>query len=46
MCDALGYRVRSLKRVRVMNITLGDLKPGEYKDIKGDELEKLKSMLM
>ncbi len=46
MCDALGYRVRSLKRVRVMNITLGDLKPGEYKDIKGDELDKLKSMLM
>ena len=29
MCEALGYRVYSLKRVRVMNILLGDLPVGQ-----------------
>lgn len=45
MCEALGYRVRSLKRVRELNIVLGDLKPGEYREIQGAELETLKKML-
>jgi len=31
MCEALGYRVRSLKRVRIMNIKL-DLPTGEYRE--------------
>lgn len=41
MCQACGYRVRGLKRVRVMNISLGNLKPGEYREIEGSELEQL-----
>ena len=41
MCRACGYHVRSLKRVRVMNIQLGRLKPGEYREITGRELEQL-----
>lgn len=45
MCEALDYRVRYLKRLRVMNIRLGNLKPGEYREIKGTELERLKDML-
>lgn len=45
MCDALGYRVRRLKRVRVMNIQLDDLKTGEYREITGVELEQLMQML-
>lgn len=45
MCDALEYRVWSLKRIRVMNIELGDLKEGEYREIKGKELETLLSLL-
>lgn len=45
MCEALGYRVRTLRRVRVMNIELGDLKIGEYRHIQGEELETLLSML-
>lgn len=28
MCEALGYKVKKLVRVRIMNIELGDLKPG------------------
>ncbi len=41
MCTACGYRVRSLKRVRVMNITLGDMKPGEYYELGGEALRRL-----
>lgn len=49
MCEFLGVRVVSLKRVRVMNICLGQLKPGEYRQVQGDELtaflEQLKDSL-
>lgn len=44
MCTALGYRVESLMRVRVMNIELGNLKPGEYRRIQGEELRDLYRM--
>lgn len=42
MCAALGYQVRSLKRVRVMDITLGDLRPGEYRELGRTEIEHLR----
>lgn len=38
MCEACGYRVRKLVRTRIMNILLGDLAPGTYRDL--TELEK------
>lgn len=41
MCQTLGYEVKALKRVRVMNITLQNLIPGKYREITGEELEKL-----
>ena len=41
MCEACGAKVRSLKRIRVMNIRLGDLKPGEWRKVTGEELETL-----
>jgi 23S rRNA pseudouridine2604 synthase len=41
MCSQLGYEVRSLKRIRVVNITLGDLKEGRYRDISKMEREEL-----
>lgn len=41
MCRVCGYHVRSLKRTRVMNIQLGQLKPGEYREISGEELQVL-----
>lgn len=41
MCRELGYEVHSLKRVRVANVTLSGLKPGEYRILKGKELEEL-----
>ena len=41
MCEACGYRVKALKRIRIMNILLGDLKPGKWREITGEELEQL-----
>lgn len=42
MCEACGVKVKALKRIRVMNILLGDLKPGEWREITGEELEQLR----
>ena len=41
MCEALGYRVRGLRRVRVMNIRLGDLPPGSWRELTEEELYEL-----
>lgn len=41
MCAACGYEVRSLKRIRVMHIVLGDLKPGEYVELSDRDVERL-----
>ena len=45
MCQVLGYHVRTLKRVRIMNINLGDLKEDTYRNITPAELKKLNKML-
>ena len=37
MCEAFQYRVVDLKRVRILNIRLGDLKEGTYRKITGQE---------
>ena len=41
MCGCFGYNVKSLTRIRVMNIELNGLKSGEYREIKGQERETL-----
>ena len=41
MCAVFGYQIRSLIRVRVLNITLDGLKRGDYREIVGAEREKL-----
>ena len=41
MCDFLGYEVRKLKRVRIMNISLGGLKRGQYRELTKNELNDL-----
>lgn len=40
MCGALNYKVIDLKRVRIMNIKLGDLEPNQYRGIEKEELQK------
>ena len=41
MCEALGYRVRALKRIRVMNIHLGELPTGAYRELSEAEIFEL-----
>jgi 23S rRNA pseudouridine2604 synthase len=45
MCNAYDYQVIRLQRLRVMNIALGKLKPGEWRKLSQEELEKLTRML-
>lgn len=45
MCQALGYKVKTLKRIRVMNILLGDLAPGRYRSLTEEEIRELKAQL-
>jgi len=44
MCESLGYRVRSLKRVRIMNIKL-DVPTGKYREFTKEELFELNRLL-
>jgi 23S rRNA pseudouridine2604 synthase len=41
MCSALGYRVQRLRRVRIMNIELGALRPGEWRNLTDEEITDL-----
>lgn len=45
MCSALGYHVVRLKRMRVMNFQLGNLKKGEWRKLSSQEVEQLMSLL-
>jgi 23S rRNA pseudouridine2604 synthase len=38
MCSALGYRAQRLQRVRIMNIQLGNLQPGQWRHLTAAEL--------
>jgi 23S rRNA pseudouridine2604 synthase len=37
MCEAVGLKVMGLKRVRIGNVTLGDLPPGQWRYLRDDE---------
>jgi 23S rRNA pseudouridine2604 synthase len=41
MCSALGFRVQSLKRVRIMHIQLDDLPVGRWRDLTDAEVRPL-----
>lgn len=41
MCEYLGYKVTKLKRIRFMNITLGDLETGKWRYLTSDEKKEL-----
>ena len=41
MCEYLGYKVTRLKRIRFMNITLGDLETGKWRYLTASEKKEL-----
>ena len=44
MCNNFGLRVRTLKRIRIMNIELGNLPVGKWRELTVEETVKLKKM--
>lgn len=45
MCEELGYEVIKLKRTRIMNVDLGDLNYGDYRDLTNHELATINNMI-
>ena len=41
MCEALGCNVRKLRRIRIMNIKLGNMQPGQWREVTKEELSVL-----
>jgi 23S rRNA pseudouridine2604 synthase len=41
MCSALGYRVQGLRRVRIMNVELGALRSGQWRNLTDAEMASL-----
>ncbi|EGU30389.1 23S rRNA pseudouridine(2604) synthase RluF [Vibrio scophthalmi] len=44
MCEALGYEVFKLRRVRIMNITLDDIPNGRWRYLSDDEINEIHAM--
>jgi len=44
MCEHLGYRVKKLKRIRIMNVEL-DVPVGKYRDLTTNELAEIRLMV-
>ena len=45
MCKYFDYNVVKLKRVRIMNVNLGNLPVGKYRELETHELKTLKRSL-
>ena len=45
MCEYFGYNVTSLRRIRIMNIRLGNMKPGQWRELTKDEFSTLMKQL-
>ena len=45
MCEFLGYKVVSLKRVRIMNVHLDGIKSGQWRDLSPQEIKEIKTSI-
>ncbi|AZJ31952.1 ribosomal large subunit pseudouridine synthase F [Tenacibaculum mesophilum] len=45
MCEYLGYDVKKLKRTRIMNVTLGSLKVGEWRELSSKEMDEINKLV-
>ncbi|MBU2392728.1 MAG: 23S rRNA pseudouridine synthase F, partial [Gammaproteobacteria bacterium] len=46
MTEFLGFNVTKLKRVRIMNVRLAELKAGQYRELSQAEMAELESKLL
>ena len=44
MCEYFDYRVITLKRIRIMNIHLGNLPEGQWRELSREEIKTLKAL--
>ena len=45
MCEYLHYEVTKLKRTRIMNVSLGNLKYGDWRELSSEELQEINRMV-
>jgi len=45
MCNYLGYNVTKLKRIRIMNVKLGKLPIGQWRELKKEEINLIMKMV-
>ena len=45
MCEALGCNVVRLRRIRIMNVRLGAMRPGQWRELSEEELSGLRGRL-
>lgn len=45
MCESVGHPVINLRRVQFGFLKLGRLKPGQYRSLSGDEINRLKNLV-
>ena len=46
MCEYLGYKVTKLKRTRIMNVNLSNLKIGEWRELTAKEMQQINKMVL
>lgn len=46
MCEAVGLKVRRLRRIAIGALTLGQLKPGQHRELNNEEIEYLKTLII
>ena len=45
MCEYLGYEVTKLKRTRIMNVKLANLKVGEWRELSDEEMKEINKLV-
>lgn len=45
MCEYLGYEVTKLKRTRIMNVSLGNLKSGDWRELTKQEIHTINKLV-
>lgn len=45
MCEYFGYNVVKLKRIRIMNVKLGSLKTGQWRNLTSEEMKEINNLI-
>lgn len=45
MTEVLGFKVKTLRRVRIMNLSIGNLRPGQYRLLAKNEVSELLNLI-